>query len=794
MLNMKKLFLTLFAAFSLFAPLVASAAFVPLSVPAGGIGWGNILANTLLIGNGTGRLATTSAGTNGFVLALVNGIPSWVATSSIQNITLTTTGSSGAATLAGMTLNIPQYTGGGGSGTVSTSSVAIVGNLAYWTSAGFPSLLGNVATTSVVCSGNTTCTAFTAIGGAPITISSTGGGTGLSTSSPTTNDGYLVYNSAGAGSAYTAATTSLSISGPFAIANPIGVLKNGAVTYWGLATTSQPASSNLLVSNGAAGVFGVATGTVSAGVGISLDSAVRSVIGGSLQITNSSPLSGLSAGYPFSFSNPTLTWLGLSTTTNSGMSAGNLYVGSGGIFQTAASSSIFGYTPLNPTRQITVSSGNGQIVSSAGAQDLSADRTWTLTYTGLATTTQPTTSQLLVSNGVAGVYGVSTTSETCSSGVTCATHAVLTGGGAITLSTINAGVLGAQTNSTLPTSQATSTLYGGSTGGMVLGWDNASGGIKWVATSSSAGGITSVTATAPLFSSGGATPNITYTGLATTSALTSSNLLYSTNGAAGVQGVATTSVTCSGNTTCTAFTAIGSSPITISSTGVGTGLSTTSPVAASNLLVYSSVGAGAAYGVATTTLSIGLGLSYSGTFGSLVGGASGSLTIATSSLYSGTTGQFPYFSGTNTITATSSLFVTTAGKLGIGTTTPNSYLEINGSAHVEIQRLATSTSMTVDYCSSNNMLIMGVGSANIAFSWTNANLCPGKSILLSNYVPSTGSIGTTTFSGGSGSGPVIWSGGINPGSTVVNSTTDDFCFVSTASTTSYIAASLCGQH
>lgn len=39
--------------------------------------------------------------------------------------------------------------GGGGSGTVGTSSIPSVGSLAYWTSAGFPSLLGSIATTTV---------------------------------------------------------------------------------------------------------------------------------------------------------------------------------------------------------------------------------------------------------------------------------------------------------------------------------------------------------------------------------------------------------------------------------------------------------------------------------------------------------------------------------------------------------------------------------------------------------------------------------------------------------------------
>ncbi|MEK7628410.1 MAG: helix-turn-helix domain-containing protein, partial [Patescibacteria group bacterium] len=50
----------------------------------GGTGWGNIQANSLVIGNGTGALATTTAGTNGQVLALVAGVPTWTATTTFS--------------------------------------------------------------------------------------------------------------------------------------------------------------------------------------------------------------------------------------------------------------------------------------------------------------------------------------------------------------------------------------------------------------------------------------------------------------------------------------------------------------------------------------------------------------------------------------------------------------------------------------------------------------------------------------------------------------------------------------
>ena|SRR3990167_1416552 len=58
-------------------------------VPQGGTGWGSLQSNTVLLGNGTGKIATSTGSTNGFVLALESGVPTFVSTSSI--------GSSGSA-------------------------------------------------------------------------------------------------------------------------------------------------------------------------------------------------------------------------------------------------------------------------------------------------------------------------------------------------------------------------------------------------------------------------------------------------------------------------------------------------------------------------------------------------------------------------------------------------------------------------------------------------------------------------------------------------------------------------
>ena len=173
----------------------------------------------------------------------------------------------------------------------------------------------------------------------------------------------------------------------------------------------------------------------------------------------------------------------------------------------------------------------------------------------------------------------------------------------------------------------------------------------------------------------------------------SSQLIYG-GGNGTYQSVATTSVTCSGTVSCTGFNILGTSPITITgsgSGGIGT-VSTTSQEVSGQLAAWGTTNGYPAqlYSVATSSLTIGLGLTGSN-MGYLIGGSSPSLTIATSSLYTGTTGQFPYFSDTNTITATSSLFLATSGNVGIGTTTPEGKLHIEGSAFPVLKVVRTTT-------------------------------------------------------------------------------------------------------
>lgn len=169
------------------------------------------------------------------------------------------------------------------------------------------------------------------------------------------------------------------------------------------------------------------------------------------------------------------------------------------------------------------------------------------------------------------------------------------------------------------------------------------------------------------------------------------NLLYG-SAANGISNVATTSVTCSGSTSCTAFSAIGASPITISSTGGGT-ISTTSEIVAPQV-VYAT-GKSTVASVGTSTQSAGLGVTFGGTSGFLVGGTA--LTINTPWAVSGA------------IISSSS-----ATGIGIGTTTPYGTLSVSiaSSTPALVVNAAGSTTPSLFVGSANNNGFVGIGTAS----------------------------------------------------------------------------------
>lgn len=147
----------------------------------------------------------------------------------------------------------------------------------------------------------------------------------------------------------------------------------------------------------------------------------------------------------------TLAGLTTITSTLSGLLGAN-----SGVLYSFASSSLFGYTPLNPTRQLTVAGTANQLTSSAGAQDLSADRTWTLSLpshvifpgnfqAGNSSTTNATSTSL----GVTNLVSCDSIDTDSTGSLRCGTDATATGAANPFTWSTNYAVLTAATSSVL---------------------------------------------------------------------------------------------------------------------------------------------------------------------------------------------------------------------------------------------------------------------------------------------------------------------------------------------------------
>ena len=179
-------------------------------------------------------------------------------------ITLTTSGTSGAATLVGTTLNIPQYAGGGGGGTVTSVS-------------------GTGTVSGITLSGTVTSTGSLTLGGS---ITGTGSGSVVLATSPTITTPVISGNttvnglSLGVGpgtvstsntvfgvSAYTAATTA-------AQNTMIGAYTGGAITTRSNNTAVGYASLVSATSDANTAIGALALSNVSTGAGYASNTAV----------------------------------------------------------------------------------------------------------------------------------------------------------------------------------------------------------------------------------------------------------------------------------------------------------------------------------------------------------------------------------------------------------------------------------------------------------------------------------------------------------------------------------------
>ena len=136
-----------------------------------------------------GSVFAVSVGVPKYIAPSVDStITYWIGTSGQQGGLSTTTVSAGTnmsftpfTVIGSSPITLNSTASGSGSGTVSTSTVPTIGQIPYWTSNGYPSLLGSTATTSVTCTGTVSCTGFNVLGSSPITINGTSGTSASST-------------------------------------------------------------------------------------------------------------------------------------------------------------------------------------------------------------------------------------------------------------------------------------------------------------------------------------------------------------------------------------------------------------------------------------------------------------------------------------------------------------------------------------------------------------------------------------------------------------------------------------
>jgi len=358
--------------------------------------------------------------------------------------------------------HVAEFGQGGGSNATFSGGVNIDGatRLATSLTGLLQAMSGSVtalATTSVTCTGTVTCSSFTAIGPSPITINGSGSASNpyeIATTSSIAQSQLAYYTQAsGRTTIGGVATTSLTASGALSLSQPIVVLGTSASALSitdavADGTTKGAASFTAADFNSSAGNISIdyTNGqAASAGAKGFLTSADWSLFNGKESaLTFTYPLVRSTNTISLAFGTTTSnTWANTQTFTNSpvftSLTGGLVY--SNATSDTVASVST---TTLALSGPFTTTATLGTLVGGANA---------TINWTGLSTTTQPAISNLLVSNGAAGVFGVATTSVTCTGSVTCTTFSAI-GSSPITINGTGGGGAGS-------TAWATTTGSGG---------------------------------------------------------------------------------------------------------------------------------------------------------------------------------------------------------------------------------------------------------------------------------------------------------------------------------------------
>lgn len=211
-------------------------------------------------------------------------------------IALTTTGSSGAATFDGSTLNIPQYTGGGGgSGTVTSVSVVSAngfqGSVANATTT--PAITVSTNVTGILKGNGTAMSAATAGTDyqAPITLTTTGTSGAATFVGNTLNIPQYTGGGGGSGTVTSVAATVpafLSVTGsPITTSGTLAISYSGAalpIANGGTALTTTPTNGQLLIGNGTG--YSLATLTQGANITITNSAGGITIAGNAGTVTS----------------------------------------------------------------------------------------------------------------------------------------------------------------------------------------------------------------------------------------------------------------------------------------------------------------------------------------------------------------------------------------------------------------------------------------------------------------------------------------------------------------------------
>ena len=636
-------------------------------------------------------------------------------------------------------------TGGSGTGNVATSSPETKGQLPYWTSTnGTPATLGGVATTSVTCTGDASCTAFTVIGSSPITINSTGGagGSWATTSSNYYNSQFRdwIVNSAGS---LTPSTTR-------------DVLMNSSTTlqnFTGLNATTTNATSTTLYATTLgtnSEYFTDLTGTgLSNSAGVLTNSGVTSIVAG-----QNIAISGATGAVTVNSVAPT-------TTLD--------YYNS--LFRdwSLQGSPIF----LAPTtsRAILINNGTSTITNLQVINGTTTNATSTnVSISGTLDVDQMTSALILTgSTGIVAEYtGTSCTNQFVRSlsalGVaTCQTVANTD----LANSTISGISLGSNLNDlTAGAGLSSSGTYNGGTA-RTFTFDGSSTFRDWRIVNSN---LTPTTTIGIMVNASSSISSLSVINGTTTNATTTNLTISGISGSTQCLQVDTNGKVSGAGAACGSGSGGGNSKFATSS---------------DNLFLYPNGGIDIGLGIGTTTPHKLSELNIASTAPAFIFSDTNG---ATNAKHFGTfwnDGKYYWATTSDSMvsTSTAGLIYTPGGTpyFGLGTSSPFYSFSIgtgNGSSSASIlvaeHRPATSTTQTIDWSKGNQQNIR-IGSAAVTVTFT--NFTDGAKMQLVKCNPPTGTAGTITWGT-----EVLWAGGTAPAQTTTAQKCDVYSFLGTMGT------------